>query len=275
MANGLVPDDTFYLNSVRVNEYLLKDHNINDIPLPNEDLTEIIGITIHNTDDLPEVEDSAEQYTAATIDGDMKDVRVHYYVDDLGAWQNLPLNSTGWHAADGDGDGNTKTIAIETIMSSEDDPNSLKARDNAAKLAAYLLYENGLDENDLYTHSYWLNVRDGIEGDRDYLNTLPNPYKTCPIYIIPNWYEFKEQVAGYIDELKSGEATARFDPYPVEVSVGTLNVRGGPGMDFPVTARINYGEKYMITDRKSSGGISWGKLDSGAGWVDLQYTQKV
>ena len=67
MANGLVPDDTFYLNSVRVNEYLLKDHNVNDIPLPNEDLTELIGITIHNTDDLPEVEDSAEQYTAATM----------------------------------------------------------------------------------------------------------------------------------------------------------------------------------------------------------------
>lgn len=95
MANNITPDDTFYLNSVRVNEYLLKDHNINNIPLPDEDIKQLIGVTIHNTDDLPGIDDSAEQYTAATIDGDLKDVRVHFYVDDLGAWQNLPLSSTG------------------------------------------------------------------------------------------------------------------------------------------------------------------------------------
>mgnify|MGYP000541459044 CR=1 FL=1 len=47
-------------------------------------------MTIHNTNDLKNVEEDAEQYTRATWpNGNMNDARVHYYVDDINAWQNL------------------------------------------------------------------------------------------------------------------------------------------------------------------------------------------
>ena len=46
------------------------------------------GVTIHNTNDLKNVEEDAEQYTRATWpNANMNDARVHYYVDDINAWQ--------------------------------------------------------------------------------------------------------------------------------------------------------------------------------------------
>ena len=46
------------------------------------------GVTIHNTNDLKNVEEDAEQYTLATWpNANMNDARVHYYVDDTNARQ--------------------------------------------------------------------------------------------------------------------------------------------------------------------------------------------
>lgn len=128
----------------------------------------------------------------------MNDVRVHYYVDNACAWQNLPLTLSGWHAADGNGNGNRRTIAIECIMSSAYDSKDKKSEDNAAKLAAALLKRYNLSIDHLYTHTHWLNVRDGKSGSVDYLNTARNPYKTCPLYILPHWAAFKKKVQSYM-----------------------------------------------------------------------------
>ena len=77
----------------------------------------VAGVTIHNTGDLPNVEEDAEQYTRATWpNANMNDARVHYYVDDINAWQNLEDTEVGWHAGDGSGPGNGTTISIEIIM---------------------------------------------------------------------------------------------------------------------------------------------------------------
>ena len=71
----------------------------------------------------------------------------------------------------------------------------LKSEDNCAKLAAYLLHINKMTvEENLFTHTHWLNVRDGKRGTIDYLNTTKNPSKTCPLYILPHWDSFKAKV---------------------------------------------------------------------------------
>ena len=74
-----------------------------------------------------------------------------------------------------------------------------KSEDNAAKLAAALLKQYGLDINHLYTHTHWLNVRDGRNGTIDQLNTMYNRYKMCPAYILPHWAEFKKKVQSYLN----------------------------------------------------------------------------
>ena len=205
----LKPDTTTTMNGVTVNEYLLTKHNPNRITMPSASMEgKIIGVTVHNTDWISVASGTtpAEQYTRATVNGNMKDVRVHYYVDNTCAWQNLPHSLSGWHAADGSGNGNRRTIAIECIMSSAYNVTDKKSEDNCARLAAALLKKYNLDINHLFTHTHWLNVRDGKSGTVDYLNTAKNPYKTCPLYILPHWFAFKAKVQSY---MKSGTSVSK------------------------------------------------------------------
>ena len=201
----LRPDATTTLNGVKINEYLLTKHNPNRIDMPSVSMEgKVIGVTVHNTDWISVASGTtpAEQYTRATVNGNMKDVRVHYYVDNTCSWQNLPHSLSGWHAADGSGNGNRRTIAIECIMSSAYNVTDKKSEDNCARLAAALLKKYNLDINHLFTHTHWLNVRDGKSGTVDYLNTAKNPYKTCPLYILPHWSAFKAKVQKYLTDAK-------------------------------------------------------------------------
>ena len=198
----LTPDKTTTLGGVTVKEYLLTKHNPNHIDMPTAQLTgKVLGVTIHNTDRIKTAAGTtpAEQYTRATVNGNMKTVRVHYYVDSTCAWQNLPLSLSGWHAADGNGNGNRRTIAIECIMNGNGDAADKRAEENAVRLAAALLKQYGLGINHLYTHTHWLNVRDGRNGTVDQLNTMHNSYKMCPAYILPHWVEFKKKVQSYLN----------------------------------------------------------------------------
>lgn len=198
----LTPDKITTLGGVTVKEYLLTKHNPNHIDMPTALMTgKVLGVTIHNTDRIRTAAGTtpAEQYTRATVNGNMKTVRVHNYVDSTCAWQNLPYSLSGWHAADGNGNGNRRTIAIECIMNGSGDAEDKRAEDNAARLAAALLKQHGLGINHLYTHTHWLNVRDGRNGTVDQLNTTHNSYKMCPAYILPHWAAFKAKVQVYLN----------------------------------------------------------------------------
>lgn len=189
----LKPDKTTNIGGVTVNEYLLTKHNPNNIDMPSISMEgKIIGVTIHNTGWITTAAGTtpAEQYTRATINGNMDDVRVHYYVDNICAWQNLPLSLSGWHAADGDGNGNRKTIAIECIMSSAYNDKDKKSEENCAKLAAALLNKYKLSIDCLYTHNHWYSK------------------KYCPAYILPHWDKFKAKVQSYMN---SGSSVSSSD----------------------------------------------------------------
>ena len=177
-------DKVTNLGGVKVNEYLLTVHNSRNIAMPSASMEgRVIGVTIHNTDWITVAEGTtpAEQYTRATVNGNMNDVRVHFYVDDTCAWQNLPLSLSGWHAADQDGDGNRRTIAIECIMGRDYMDRDKKSEDNAARLAATLLRQYGFGIDRLYTHQHWYSG------------------KYCPAYILPHWEDFKKKAEGYLN----------------------------------------------------------------------------
>ena len=159
----------------------------------------VAGVTIHNTTDLPNVEEDAEQYTRATWpNANMNDARVHYYVDDINAWQNLEDTEVGWHAGDGRGPGNETTISIEIIMDGTGSKEDLGAEENGALLAAILLKRHGLTVEQLYTHNHWMGYSDQIvKGAR----------KNCPLYILPHWAQFKAKVAAKLAEISGTPAT--------------------------------------------------------------------
>ncbi len=71
--------------------------------------------------------------------------------------------------------------------------------------------------------------------------------------------------------LNAAPATASgFASYLVRVTAAVLNVRKGPGTGYGISTTIRKGEVYTIVD--AQGG--WGKLKSGAGWINLAYTAR-
>ena len=272
----LTPDNTISMGGVLVNYYPLTEHNPRRIAMPSAMQGKILGVTIHNTGVINTAKDTtmAEQYTRATVNGKMKSVRVHYYVDEHGAWQNLPLTWAGWHATDGSGNGNRRTIAIECIMSAKYTDADKKSEDNAARIAAELLKTYGLTIDNLFTHTYWLNVRDGRKGTVDQLNVMKHPYKCCPLYIIPHWQEFKAKVASYMGASAKPSVPEPQDFEPVQFLVkivdDDLNIRSGAGTEFPVVGKVYKGYVFTIVETQNAkdGGL-WGRLKSGAGWINI------
>lgn len=59
--------------------------------------------------------------------------------------------------------------------------------------------------------------------------------------------------------------------YKVKVTAAALNVRSGPGTKYAINDCITDKGTYTIVDTKGD----WGKLKSGAGWINLDYTKKV
>lgn len=298
MATYLKPDKSYVWNSVPVNQYFITEHNVNKIAMPSKRSKKLLGITIHNTDwiNVNSATTPAEQYTRACINGNLNSVRVHYYVDNTCVWWNLPDAWQGWHAADGSGNGNTATISIECIMRNSYDSESLKSMDNCARLTAYLCVKYNLTTDDVYTHTYWLHMRDKDSvskcGDKDKICTTRHSYKTCPIYIIPQWDKFLTLVNNYISEMGGKDvvkppipSTSTLPtntnialPYKVKIIDKTgLNVRKGAGVNNPIVTTIKYGEVYTIVEEVKVGSATWGRLKSGAGYINVgdKYVTKV
>ena len=255
----LTPNTTYKINGVTVNEKIIPDgtrwkngdkakaagFSANSLYKKQVKLNGGSGVplfvTIHNTDDLDNVNDDAEQYTRATYNENMKSVRVHFYVDDLGAWQNLKAGTgmcandpkgsaeVSWHAGDGsvaDG-GNMNSLSIECIMNDTADHDA-KARDNAARIAAWLLWFYDLPIERLVTHTYWVSKAAGKTFD-DPDTQCCNPIKGekwCPTYIfgssnvataLKNWKAFKAQVNTYLQQLEKSTQSAPDVLYRVQL----------------------------------------------------------
>ena len=145
-------------------------------------MKEVIGITNHNTaNTAPTAGDEAHARYLQNIENtDSAYISVHLFVDDDSITQCVPLDEMCYHAGDGNGNGNRKTIAIEIC----ENRNYTKAEENAQKLNAALLltYPN----LKIFKHQDWSG-------------------KFCPRKILarPNgWLEFTAGIARLIEEAK-------------------------------------------------------------------------
>ena len=75
--------------------------------------------------------------------------------------------------------------------------------------------------------------------------------------------------------IDTGSSSKNEVPYLVRITADALNIRTGAGTNYPIAS----GEPHCIRDK----GIytiveqkdNWGKLKSGAGWICLDYTQRI
>ena len=90
---------------------------------------------------------------------------------------------------------------------------------------------------------------------------------------LTNWYHFLNKVAGTAStgSLVKPQDPPTAAPYIARVTANVLNVRSGPGTNYPIVLQVKKGSAYTIIEEQGT----WGRLKSGAGWVSLKYLEKV
>lgn len=65
--------------------------------------------------------------------------------------------------------------------------------------------------------------------------------------------------------------------YDVKVDIHMLNIRRGPGMNYNKTGDFTGRGIFTIVETRDGEGskAGWGRLSSGAGWICLDYTERV
>ena len=82
-----------------------------------------------------------------------------------------------------------------------------------------------------------------------------------------------EDVADYGNGIGAGEKKVA---YRVRVRIPDLNIRKGPGTDYEKTGKFTgVGVFSIVAEASGEGGEKWGKLRSGAGWISLEYGERV
>lgn len=93
----------------------------------------------------------------------------------------------------------------------------------------------------------------------------------CPgEYLQSKFPQLVQEVNARLDE-KVETTTSNDNSYLVKVTATALNIRSGAGTDNAITGCIRDKGTYTIIETQGN----WGKLKSGAGWICLDYTQRV
>lgn len=111
-------------------------------------------ITIHNTGNASKGADAKSHANYLKSDAAVDAyVSWHYTVDDHSVYQSIPDNEDAWHAGDGAGDGNRKSIGVEICMNA--DGNLTQATENAVALVAKLCKAHNIPVTNVVQHNHW------------------------------------------------------------------------------------------------------------------------
>ncbi|HDX9637113.1 peptidoglycan recognition protein family protein [Bacillus cereus group sp. MYBK108-2] len=107
-------------------------------------------ITVHNT-----YNDASAENEISYMIGNNNSVSFHVAVDDKEAVQGIPFDRNAWHAGDGNGNGNRKSIGVEICYSLSGGDRYYKAEDNAAIVIAQLMKQFNIPISNVRTHKSW------------------------------------------------------------------------------------------------------------------------
>lgn len=79
----------------------------------------------------------------------------------------------------------------------------------------------------------------------------------------------RTSIQGFEGKIASNTTKETF-PYLVVITADVLNVRAGASEGAKITTQVKKNQVYTIVDKSGD----WGKLKSGAGWINLNYTKK-
>lgn len=147
--------DSGYYNNLFIRNSLIERNEYNlEYKLPGK-FEAVEFITIHNT---AEPFSARQERDRVDLRRDHVSLSYHFAVDENEAVQILDLSEHGWHAGDGRGNGNMRSIGIEICRSQCYGENAFlyySAEENAVKLSAWLLDHFGLESTALRRHYDW------------------------------------------------------------------------------------------------------------------------
>lgn len=195
-------------------------------------------ITVHNTSNTAKGADAASH--ARYVKKPETATSWHFTVDDKEIYQHLPLNENGWHAGDGNGTGNRKSIGIEICENSDGDFE--KAVSNAQWLIKKLMKEQGISFANVVPHKHWSG-------------------KECPRKLLNRWDSFKAGISGAASSPTKTVKKTAGDTYTVkkgdtlseiakEHGVSVANLQSWNNIKDP--NKITVGQKLKLTGSSTS-----------------------
>lgn len=178
----------------------------------------------------------------------------HYFIGHNGeVWQSVEEKNIAWHCGakryKHSYCRNANSIAIELCCKRKESNNTWYFEEETVKAAIELTKE--------------LMQKYNISADR-VLRHYDITGKVCPEPFVRDnsaWAQFKNSLGS--NSVSIG--------YLVKINTDALNVRAGAGVNYKINTVVKKGEVYTIV-REYNG---WGKLKSGAGWVNLKYTIRI
>ncbi len=160
-----------------INDYI--DRSLYQLKAPYTMTPEYI--TIHNT-----YNDATAVNEIAYMTRNTTSTSYHVAIDDKQVIQAIPFNRNGWHAGDGQGNGNRKSIGIEICYSKNGGPKYVAAEENTVEYVAHVLKQYGWGIDRVKWHRDWSG-------------------KKCPHRIIDEGrtQSFKDRIAKRLAELNN------------------------------------------------------------------------
>ena len=220
--------------------------------IPGRKLQAIKYITLHNTG-LVDVK-ANNFHRSLKRENALKNGRQAswtFSVDDIEIYQEVPTSWETWHS--GTSTGNKNSISIEMCMWS-DKEKQRKTYNNAAKLVVELMRLHNISIDNVKQHYDWFK-------------------KNCPQYLRENKHGFNWSWFMNLVKVELGQANLQAikpESFKVKITADVLNVRTGPSTKYTITTTVKKNEVYTIVDVING----WGRLKSGAGYINLGYTKK-
>ena len=192
----------------------------------------------------------------------------------IATYQTLPWNMRGWHSSTGKSgkSANDTHISFEICEDGLTDAKYFNAvYKEAVEFTAMLCKQFNFDplaDGVVICHSE--GYKRGIASNHgDVMHWFPKHGKSMD--------DFRADVANEMGVVVKAPITSpspaptKAEPYRVKVTADSLNIRRGPGVSYSKSGVITGKGVYTIVETKNG----WGKLKSGAGWINLSYTRKV
>lgn len=118
-----------------------------------------------------------------------------------------------------------------------------------------------------------LTIRSGPGVNYSVAGSITDKGAYTIVEISENWGKLKSGAGWICLDYTTYQGSSRPNPSPnvpfaVRVTADSLNIRSGPGVNYPVAGSITDKGTYTIIEISGE----WGKLKSGAGWICLDYT---